>query len=77
MRFEGIVLHETRPEYIGHGRSAHGHSGMTRVRLLNCVYGEKPNGVNAQLVELRLFERFVLRAYCGMTVQGISPPEFE
>jgi len=52
-RFEGIVLHETRPEHVGHGRGTHGHSGMTGVCLLDSIYGKKPNGVNTQLIELR------------------------
>jgi len=46
IRLEGIVMHETRPEYVGHGRGAHGHSGMTGVGFLDCIYGKKPNGIN-------------------------------
>ncbi len=45
--FEGIVLHEPCPEHVGHGRSAHGQSGMTGVRFLNSIDGKKPNGIDA------------------------------
>jgi hypothetical protein len=55
-RFEGIVLHETRPEYVGHGRGAHRHSWMAGVCLLDSIYSKKPNGVNTQLIELGLVE---------------------
>jgi hypothetical protein len=48
---------------------------MAGVCLLNSIHGKKPNGIDTELVELRLLERLILRAYCGMTIQGIIPPD--
>jgi hypothetical protein len=48
---------------------------MTGVRFLDCVYGKKPNGIDTQLVELRWVKWLAFWAHCGITLQGISPPD--
>jgi hypothetical protein len=68
-----MVFQEARPEHIGHGRSAHGHSGMPGIGFLNAIDGKKTDGIDAKLVEFGLTER--LFPCDSVTIQGIRPPQ--
>ena len=46
----GGVLQEPRPQGVGHGRGAHGGTGVTAVGLLHAVDGEGADGVDGQLL---------------------------
>ena len=48
-----IVLEETVPQHVCHRGSAHRCAGMPGPRLLDCVYGQQADGVNAELVKSR------------------------
>ena len=56
VRLPRVVPEESRPQDVGHSRSAHGQSGMARVRLLDRVHGKTTDGVDRELVELSLVE---------------------
>ncbi len=49
VRVRGIELHVLHPERVSHGRSAHGHTGVARIRLLDGICREDPDGVDAQV----------------------------
>ncbi len=46
----GGVLQVSRPQGVGHGRGAHGGTGVTAVGLLHAVDGERADGVDGQLL---------------------------
>ena len=49
-----VVLHELRPERICHGRIAHRHARMSRVRLLDGIGREHPYRVDREFVNVGL-----------------------
>src|SRR6266508_1862220 len=59
VRIARIVPQESGPEHIGHGRHSHGHSWMSRLCLLDRVHGERPDGVDAELVKFYLSCHFL------------------
>ena len=58
------------------GAAPMGSPGMSCVGFLHGVYGQKPNRINAQFVELRRAQSFVLGG-CGGLIHGIRSPEKE
>src|SRR5579862_2518868 len=50
-RVGGIVPKMTRPQYVRHRRCAQRHSRMTRVRFLDRVNRERPDSVDAEIVD--------------------------
>ena len=64
VRIPGVVLHQLVVEQVGNGRASQWSSGMAAIGFLYLVHGEKPQGVDRQLVEcvlLLLFGHSVLK----------------
>src|SRR5262245_2407227 len=53
-RTGGGMLQVARPEGVGHRRGTHREAWMTGIRLLHRVSGEKTDGVDRHLLQLRL-----------------------
>ena len=54
VRVRGVVLHHLRVERVGHRRERHRRARMARVRLLDRVHRQGPDGVDGQLLETGL-----------------------
>ena len=59
------------PQHVGHGGGAQRQSRMPRVRLLDRVYRQEPDGVDAQLVE-RVLRRWPLRTLVANQLRPVS-----
>ena|SRR5208283_2535293 len=73
-RIRGIVFQKTLPQRIDNRGQAHGRAGMPGIRLLHGINGERPDGVDAQLIDV-LLAHSVSLADQGMTatwVQGLD-----
>ena len=66
----GGVLQVACPEDVRHRCSAHGKAGMPGVRLLHRVSGQKPDGVDRQLIQIRLPHRLL----SGRPRRPANPP---
>src|ERR1700693_265244 len=53
-RIEGIVAKEILPERVHDRSEAHRGAGMAGVGLLDRIDGESANGIDAELIEIRL-----------------------
>jgi hypothetical protein len=60
-----VVAHDPRVERVGDRRERHRRAGMARVRLLDCVHRERPDRVDAELLEVSVGVAGSRRCHCA------------
>jgi hypothetical protein len=56
-RVLGIEVHHAVPDGVDQGRQGHRRAGVSRVGLLDCIHGERADGIDRQLIQLLVGHR--------------------
>jgi len=74
MGIVGVVLQVPLPEDVGHRRGAERKARVPRVRLLDTVDRERPDRVDAELIQgFTHRAQVVLRNFCDVLTDLITP----